>query len=186
MISLHEYLAPGTLLDSDFYRVIMQPQGWYDFLGLDLRDDNRVSVVAARDTLGCRQTGKARAIVIVDDRATPAQREALVKLARKQGGELVAQVVHVEAAPIELDLCPCKEDGCAILTAGKARIETRCLNAGHDKVCGNESAFYPPLTGDVTLKPAMAVEHTYAGKGAGARWSEANRRGAYLGSFAIR
>lgn len=145
-----------------------------------------VAVVAARDTLGCRQTGKARAIVIVDDRATTAQRDALVKLARKQGGELVAQVVHVEAAPIELDLCPCKEDGCAVLTAGKARIETRCLNVGHDKVCGNESAFYPPLTGDVTVKPAMAVEHTYAGKGAGARWSEANRRGAYLGSFAIR
>ncbi len=44
VISLHEYLAPGTLLDSDFYRVIMQPQGWYDFLGLDLRDDKELDV----------------------------------------------------------------------------------------------------------------------------------------------
>jgi len=40
VVSLHEYLSPETLLGSDFYRVIMQPQGWYDFLGVDIRQDN--------------------------------------------------------------------------------------------------------------------------------------------------
>jgi len=44
VISLHEYLSEQTLLQSDFYRVIMQPQGWYDFLGLDIRHDNELDV----------------------------------------------------------------------------------------------------------------------------------------------
>lgn len=44
VISLHEYLSAQTLLGSDFYRVIMQPQGWYDFLGLDIRQDNELDV----------------------------------------------------------------------------------------------------------------------------------------------
>lgn len=42
--SLHEYLSSSTLLSSDFYRVIMQPQGWYDFLGLDIRDGSELDV----------------------------------------------------------------------------------------------------------------------------------------------
>jgi len=145
-----------------------------------------VAVVAASDTLGCTQTGKARAVLIVDKRANDAQRQALIALAQKQGGELVANVVAVQSAKVELDICPCKEDGCAILTAGAAHIETRCLNANHDKMCGNETAFYPPLANDVRVKPAMAVEHSYTGSGAGATWSDAGRRGAYLGSFAVR
>lgn len=44
VISLHEYLSPQKLLGSDFYRVIMQPQGWYDFLGLDIRQDKALDV----------------------------------------------------------------------------------------------------------------------------------------------
>jgi DNA-binding CsgD family transcriptional regulator len=44
VVSLHEYLSGKALLDSDFYRVIMQPQGWYDFLGLDIRQENQLDV----------------------------------------------------------------------------------------------------------------------------------------------
>src|SRR5437762_14057596 len=38
-----------------------------------------VAVVSVSETLGLKQTGPGRAVVIVDDRATKAQREALVK-----------------------------------------------------------------------------------------------------------
>jgi hypothetical protein len=144
-----------------------------------------VAIVAAHDTLGLKQTGKAKSVLIVDSRATAAQREALISLAKKQGGDLTANVVHVDSAPINLTICPCDENGCAVLKAGQAKIETRCLNT-HDKVCGNEHAFYPPLTKDVKVTPAMAVETSYQGKGIGAKWSESNRRGVYLGSFAVR
>jgi len=144
------------------------------------------AVVVAHDTLGCKQTGKAKAVLIVDSRANKTQREALIRLAKQQGGDLVANIVHIESDSIDLNICPCKENGCAILKAGKAKIETRCLNAAHDKVCGNETAFYPPLCKGVKVLPAMAVENSYKGKGVGSRWSEVNRRGAYLGSFEVR
>jgi DNA-binding CsgD family transcriptional regulator/PAS domain-containing protein len=44
VISLHEYLSSEALLASDFYRIIMEPQGWYDFLGLDLREEGELDV----------------------------------------------------------------------------------------------------------------------------------------------
>jgi len=145
-----------------------------------------VAVVAARDTLGLKQTGKGKAVVIVDQRANPEQRQALIDLARKQGGALLDNVVGVMSAEVKLDVCNCAEGGCATLDAGVARIETRCLNTQHDKKCGNESAFFPPLVKGVKVEPALAVEHTFKGKGIGETWSDAGRRGAYLGSFSVR
>ena len=145
-----------------------------------------VAVVAASDTLGLKQTGPAKAVLIVDSRANAAQRDALVRLARKQGGDLVKNVVAVRSARIDLDVGGCEEGGCGKLVAGPARIETRCLDEKHDKVCGNESAFYPPLAQGVHVRPALAVEHAYSGTGVNETWNDAGRRGAYLGSFAVR
>jgi hypothetical protein len=145
-----------------------------------------VAVVAATDTLGTRQAGTPRAVLIVDKRANTAQRAALVRLARKLGGALLRNVVRVDSARVDLDICPCAEGGCATLRAGAATIATRCINAHHDKVCGNESAFYPPLVRNVKVQPALAVEHSYTGKGVKETWNEPGRRGAYLGTFAAR
>src|SRR5262245_42035471 len=116
-----------------------------------------VAVVAASDTLGVTQTGKARALLLVDKRADAAQKAALVKLARRQGGDLVKNVVGVQTSKVDLEICPCKDGGCAKLDAGTARIETRCISAEHDKICGNESAFYPPLSKGVKVTPALSV-----------------------------
>lgn len=145
-----------------------------------------VAVIGASDTLGLKQTGKARAVLIIDERANEKQKAALIRLAKSQGGDLTANVIKVESARIDLEVCPCDNNGCAKLNAGTARIETRCLHAKDDKVCGNESAFYPPLARNVKVNPALAVEHSYSGAGAGARWSDAGRRGAYLGTFTVR
>jgi hypothetical protein len=145
-----------------------------------------VAVISARDTLGTEQPSKPRAILIVDSRATSAQKAALVKLAKKQGGDLIGKVVAVRSEKVELDICPCQGGGCAKLKAGQAKIETRCLHSKHDKVCGNESVFFPPLAKGVKAKPALAIEHSYQGKGAGARWNDSNRRGAFLGTFEMR
>jgi len=145
-----------------------------------------VAVVAAHNTLGVKQVGPARAVLIVDERATSEQRDALVRLARRQGGDLVRNVVAVHSAPVDFDVCPCDKGGCATLRAGEARIATRCLDEHHDKVCGNESAFFPPLARDVQARPALAVEHSYTGKGVKETWNDPNRRGAYLGSFELR
>jgi hypothetical protein len=145
-----------------------------------------VAVISASDTLGLKQTGPARAVLIVDQKADARQREALVRLARQQGGDLVRTVVAVEKAGVELDVLQCQDGGCARLKAGNAHVETRCLNAHQDRVCGNETAFYPPLSKDVHVQAAMATEASFTGKGLNATWKEADRRGAYVGSFEIR
>jgi hypothetical protein len=154
--------------------------------GVSLDGLGVVAVVAASDTLGVAQTGPAKAVLIVDSRANAAQREALVQLARQQGGELVRNVVAVESATVALEVCTCADGGCGKLKAGAAAIETRCLDHKHDKVCGNESAFYPPLAKGVKVQAAIAVEHKFTGKGVNETWSDAGRRGAYLGTFEAR
>ena len=105
--------------------------------------------------------------VWLDSRAGKDQKEALVKLAKKQGADLIGEVVAVESATVELEVCLCKEGGCARLNAGKAKIETRCINAKHDKMCGNESPYYEPLTRGVKADVAMATENSFKGKGIG-------------------
>jgi DNA-binding CsgD family transcriptional regulator/PAS domain-containing protein len=44
VVSLHEFLSTEALLESEFYRIVMQPQGWYDFLGVDIREENELDV----------------------------------------------------------------------------------------------------------------------------------------------
>src|ERR1051325_10254558 len=97
-----------------------------------------VAVISAANTIGLEQRSPAKAVVIVDEKATSAQRDALVRFVQQQGGQLVANVVKVHAQPIKIEGCPCKSDACFEVDAGVAKLKTRCLNVEHDKVCGNE------------------------------------------------
>jgi Protein of unknown function (DUF1326) len=145
-----------------------------------------VAVVEASDTLGVSQTGPSRAILIVDRRATSVQRDALVRLARSQAGELLRNVVSVKPASVQFMTCACKNNVCAVLNAGVARVETGCLDEKQHKVCGNESPFFPPLAKNVKVKAALTVESCFTGKGIKENWKENGRRSAYVGSFEIR
>jgi hypothetical protein len=145
-----------------------------------------VAVLAASDTLGTKQTGDGKAVLIVDERANRQQKDALVAFAKQQGGELLHNVVAVKSARVEMSVCDCAEGGCGTLQAGDARLQTRCLDHKHDKVCGNESAFFPPLAHDVKVEPALAAENSYTGKGLDGTWKDNGRRGAYLGTFTVR
>jgi hypothetical protein len=154
------------------------------FHGVTLDGLSVVAVVEATDTLGLPQTGPAKAILIVDANASPSQRQALVALARKLGGDLLANILSVQAKPIAIDINCCKEGGCAKVDAGVARIETRCLH-DCDRICGHEDNFYPPLTEGVNVKAAMISESSFSGKAFNKTWTDAERRGAYVGSFSL-
>src|SRR5471030_2649400 len=52
-----------------------------------------VAVVSAANTIGLEQRSPAKAVIIVDRKANLAQREALVRFAKKQGGQLLENVV---------------------------------------------------------------------------------------------
>jgi hypothetical protein len=143
-----------------------------------------VAVVAARETLGQQQNAPGKAVLLVDERATPTQREALIAFAKEQGGDLLSNVIDVKSAAIDFDVCACKENSCAKLKVGDlVKVETRCLDRDHDKGCGNESNFYPPLAKGVKARAAVAVENTFKGKAFGETWTDPERRGAYVGAF---
>lgn len=156
-----------------------------------------VAVIQAEDTLTdvAREQTKGRAIVYVDQRATPDQQDALVALAREMSGTLISEVVRVESAPIAMsvDLAEASAHahhdmhamaaGGASLTAGTdVEISTRQLTA-HDKHCGNDEAFYPPLTSVRGAMPGFTEVDRFTGEGLDLRWNDSGRRSAYLASF---
>ncbi|MCI0699481.1 MAG: DUF1326 domain-containing protein [Planctomycetia bacterium] len=145
-----------------------------------------VVILSATDTLGLKQSGPGRSVIIVDEKATKTQREALVAFAKTQTGKLTGEVVAVHAAPFSLNICECAGESCATLSTGTVKIQTRCLNADHDKACGNETTMYPPLAKGVKANAALAVEHTYTGKDLNETWKDGGRRGAFVGSFVTR
>ncbi|MBK9169763.1 MAG: DUF1326 domain-containing protein [Bryobacterales bacterium] len=154
--------------------------------GVDLTGLSVVAAVRANTTLGDVYTPHypVKSVVIVDERATPEQRLALASFARKVGGELLADVTRVDAAPIELtfennNIHTTK----AKLTAGTlATIETRAINEG-DHICRNEEIWSPPLNKTDHAMPAVAVSHTFSGQGLGTQWSSPNKRSSFVGSF---
>ncbi len=143
------------------------------------------AAVRARATLG-DPYGKpypAQSVLMVDDAANAAQREALIALAKHQGGELLANVERVEYVPVILDVPTNPQSGHAVLRAGRlATIVTRPLNH-HDHICGNEANYYPPLTKVEHATSAVALTDEFNGDGLGSQWSTHGRRSAYIGSF---
>ena len=154
--------------------------------GVKLDGLSIVGVVKAKSTLGdvYTESNPAKSILIVDQNATPEQREALQSYAKHQGGYLFADVVRVEYTPISLEF-----DGntphsmAATLTAGNlAKIQTRALNEG-DQICHNEMTWYAPLTELNHAMPAYSLANKFIGKGLGTTWSSPDKRSAFVGTL---
>ena len=144
------------------------------------------AAVRAKATLGdpYENPYPTKAVLIVDDQATPAQRAALVAFAGHMGGRLLENVEKVVAAPVELAMSN-ERHGRARLRAGQfAVVETRAVNET-DHVCGNEVTFYPPLTATAHSMPAVALTDEYQGPSLGESWSVHDRRSAFVGTFAV-
>lgn len=146
-----------------------------------------VAAVKASATLGDPYADPypAKSVMLVDEQATPAQREALVSFAQHMGGKLVASVVKVILTTIEMDVLRDHEHhGQAVLRAGSfAEVETRALNEG-DHTCGAEVTYYPPLTKLDHSMAAVATTDEYQGPGLGVDWDRHGKRSAFVGSFA--
>lgn len=146
-----------------------------------------VAVVNASDTLGMQNSEPlhSQAVLIVDQSATDAQRAALVNFAQAQGGAILNHIVAIDAAPMHFEVNIAGRMGSASLAAGNlVRVTTRSLNAG-DEFCHNEDVYYPPLAANLTHSmPAVATESGYHGNQLGMTWTENERRGVFIGSFA--
>ena len=155
--------------------------------GTSLNGLGVVAVVKANATLGdpYHSPYPAQSVLILDERATGAQRQALEEFARSEAGRLLANVVRVESAPIELEIGQGAEHGSAKLVAGRfARIETRSLCAGDD-LCGNEFVYYPPLVQVTHAMPAFTLRDSFQGQGLNVVWNHIGKRSAFVGTFSL-
>ena len=160
-------------------------KGTWQNVGLD--GLSVAAVVRASATLGDAFSNPlpAKAVLIVDQRASPEQREALANFAQAQGGKLLSNVIAIEVQPIRFTV-DANDHGSASLEAGDlARITTRAI-MDTDEICHNEDVYYEPLVPHLThAMPAVASRSSYSGNHLGSTWSESNRRSAFIGTFAV-
>jgi hypothetical protein len=146
------------------------------------------------------QPEMATAVLIVDSKATAAQREALIDMAKALGGARLSRVRSVTTARMSLkledhsmsgdDMSQAAHHGmpqsarASFWAAGLARVVTRPLDE-RDHACGNEVVAYSPLSRSVVAHPAYTLGHAFEGQGLGSHWDDPNCRSSFVGHFAL-
>jgi hypothetical protein len=155
--------------------------------GVSLDGLSVITVVQANATLGdpYHDPYPAKSVLIVDERATHQQQEALVQFAQAAAGPLAGNIIRVVKAPIQIEVGEGTNHGSVKMIAGNiARIETRSLCQG-DHICGNESVYYPPLTKVAHAMPAYTLNESFNGQGLGTVWNRMDTRSAFVGNFSL-
>jgi hypothetical protein len=154
--------------------------------GTSLKGLSVIAVLSAKGTLGDLkyQPQSAKAVLLVDAKASSEQREALKDFACSMSGKLIAEVVDTKSVNMEVALTTCNKAGCASVKAGDlVQVSTRCLG-GNDHLCGNEVTYYPPLTKVEDARPAFTEVASFQGTGLDKTWRDVGHRSAFLASFA--
>jgi hypothetical protein len=166
--------------------------------GVDLRGLAVAAAVRGTTTFSEDRPELARSILIVDQKADPEQRKALIAMAKTLGGERLARVTEVKDSVMSLTVEAHHEASAAEAHAkhgmpqaplasfwapGLAEIQTRPLDE-RDHLCGNEAVAYAPLSRGVDALPAYTLNHSYKGDGLNSRWSSPHSRSSFVGHFA--
>lgn len=154
--------------------------------GVKLDGLSVVAAVRASSTLGddFYSSYPVKAMLMVDERASLEQRDALRRFAQRMSGDLLQDIVKIEALPIEFSIKGGSIHNAQVtLSAGTlAKIQTRSMSAG-DHICSNEETWYRPLTKLDHSMPAFALSHRFDGQGLNSRWSSPDKRSAFVGTF---
>jgi len=143
-------------------------------------------VVRSQGTLGDTgvfklNAGRTKAVILVDEKATAEQQEALVAFAKDSARDLTNEVTKVQSVPFQLENDHLAGKG--TFKAGElASIETRALKKG-DCVCTNEDVYYRPLTKVDNSSPAYTKTFGFKGDGLDSKWTSRNQRSAFLATF---
>ena len=143
------------------------------------------AAVAGDRNLGMREMGgeaphEVRTVVTVDERASGAQRDALVQLARELSGGLIADVVRVDVAPVRFTATATHIE----VTAADALALTVNKEMTHDPSCGAMQWFKPFSPQLTSSAMGTAETHEFSGLGLGSKWSAPHKRSAFWGAFA--
>jgi hypothetical protein len=183
-----EVFAGGCVMNSEAETMGRQAvmawrvdQGSYRGVPLD-----GLAVVAAVNgdrNLGMREMGgelpqQVRAAFVVDARATAAQREALVAMARDLSKNVVQEVASVTDAPITFS-----NDRERIVVSAPDVQLTVNKQLKHDPSCG-AMQWFRPLTTVRQGTLGVAAAHAVSGASLGSKWSDPNKRSAFFARFA--
>jgi len=152
--------------------------------GVDISGLSVVAAIAGDYNLGMREMGGAaptdvRALVYVDARATAAQRQALVSLTRTAIDDLPVRVLDVQAVPITFE----RTAHAAEVAAGDALLRIDA-HVHHDPSCGAMQWFHP-LSKGAQADVGLTRTQVYSGDTLGTRWRQADRKSAFIGTFAF-
>jgi hypothetical protein len=157
-------------------------EGVYD--GQKLDGLSVVAAVAGDRNLGIREIGGeapsyVRAVIYVDQRATPAARRALVKMADELSRGLISEIVEVKTAPVTFD----SSDHAVQVSAGDASLSVT-KHMHHDPSCG-ATKWFTPFTR--IESPTMGITETlsYSGRELDTRWSDPHKRSSFYGAFTL-
>lgn len=143
-----------------------------------------VLAVSGDRNLGMREMGglapsTVRAVAYVDERATPAQREALVALARDSSRGLATEIVAVRPVPVRFD-----RNGTLIeVEAGDAHLQV-VTEVKHDPSCG-AMQWFAPLSDLERAALGLTRSQVYWGSALGRKWRQVEKRSAFWGRFSL-
>ena len=172
------------------------------YQGVDLSGLSVAAAVKGSTTFSEDKPELAKSFLIVDEKANPSQRAALIAMAKALGGKRLEKVVDIKTSRISLKIEAHPMNGESIAdevhnlhamphapratfwAAGIAQIVTRPLD-DRDHACGNEVVAYPPLSKGVDVLPAYTLGHAFKGAGLGSVWDDPNCRSSFVGHFAL-
>jgi hypothetical protein len=182
-----EVFAGGCIMNSEAETMGRQAvmawkvdRGSYHGVSLD-----GLAVVAAVNgdrNLGMREMGgeapqKVEAALVVDARATDAQRDALVAMARDLSKGVIRDVVSIKPAPISYSD---DQDRISIAAPEVQLTVNKVLK--HDPSCG-AMQWFRPLTTIQQGTLGVAETHSFSGSALGTKWSDPNKRSAFFAKF---
>jgi hypothetical protein len=143
-----------------------------------------VAVIAADRHLSMHEFGAPapstiKAVLMTDNRATPAQQKALVSMAKSLAPGVFNQVVATRNVPITFTK---DKDGVQV-AAGAAKLDI-ATEFEHPTTCGATRWFNPLSRTDAT-KPGLTVTQEWSGPEFGAQWTQFDRKSSFFGTFSL-
>jgi hypothetical protein len=152
--------------------------------GVKLDGLSVVAAATADNNLGTPDLGGApahvlKSVVLVDQRATPAQRDALIAMARTLAPAVVQSVVETRAVPITFE----RSGESVRLRASEASFDV-VTGVPHSPNCG-ALKWFEPLARTDNAEIGVTLSQEWSGTALGPRWKQVSddKRSSFVGTF---
>jgi hypothetical protein len=144
-----------------------------------------VAVVAGDNNLSTHELGgaaptKIRSVLRIDERATPAQRDALVTMVRSLAPTMLRDVVDVKAVPISFS----RDADRLAVKAGEASLDV-ATKVDHSPNCGAVQ-WFDPLSAMTQSALGHTTSEAWSGSALGTQWSMGDKRASFYGAFELK